>query len=538
MVLDKIQKENDIKQLTEGELEKLRDEIREFLINSISVTGGHLASNLGVVELTMALHLSFDLPKDKIIWDVGHQSYTHKILTGRREGFGSLRQYGGMSGFPKASESDCDCFNTGHSSTSISAGLGMAQARELSGEDYHVVSVIGDGALTGGMAFEALNNASDIKSNFIIVLNDRGGANVGKNWTEEEKKKAKFEHEQELKIIQYKVIQNLIKESNNPKIADKYEVVVLNAKKALMGIQREKPQLYEASNIEFLDKRITQLIQSDNSIKALFMQPIGNLKECFNEIEKVITQTMSGNDSEDFSMRIHVMESKRDNIMQDLRILTQQAVYSHMEELTNSYVNGDIDIFESIANAVCVDVEDRYLAKINELLVYIDKNFSSINLYLDTMSNLSLGSINFQGKKVPLNFEDIEKNDNHEETTMTPEKKDFWDFFKSKKKKEEEKFARLEREAEIRNQQAQYRVQEQIRKKQEARQLASSDLDELLRLLNNIVSKGMNEKYNEILSQIQEVDCLNKQALENGKRQRGILKNLMEHLLIIENQLT
>ena len=172
MVLDKIQKENDIKQLTEGELEKLRDEIREFLINSISVTGGHLASNLGVVELTMALHLSFDLPKDKIIWDVGHQSYTHKILTGRREGFGSLRQYGGMSGFPKASESDCDCFNTGHSSTSISAGLGMAQARELSGEDYHVVSVIGDGALTGGMAFEALNNASDIKSNFIIVLND------------------------------------------------------------------------------------------------------------------------------------------------------------------------------------------------------------------------------------------------------------------------------------------------------------------------------------------------------------------------------
>ena len=172
MVLDKIQKENDIKQLTEGELEKLRDEIREFLINSISVTGGHLASNLGVVELTMALHLSFDLPKDKIIWDVGHQSYTHKILTGRREGFGSLRQYGGMSGFPKASESDCDCFNTGHSSTSISAGLGMAQARELSGEDYHVISVIGDGALTGGMAFEALNNASDIKSNFIIVLND------------------------------------------------------------------------------------------------------------------------------------------------------------------------------------------------------------------------------------------------------------------------------------------------------------------------------------------------------------------------------
>lgn len=182
MVLDKIHRENDIKNLTAEELELLQEEIRQFLIESISVTGGHLASNLGVIELTMALHLTFDLPQDKIVWDVGHQSYTHKILTGRKEGFGTLRQYGGMSGFPKSNESVCDCFNTGHSSTSISAGLGLAQAREINGEDYHVVSVIGDGALTGGMAYEALNNASRIKSNFIIVLNDNNmsiSENVG-----------------------------------------------------------------------------------------------------------------------------------------------------------------------------------------------------------------------------------------------------------------------------------------------------------------------------------------------------------------------
>lgn len=172
MVLDKIQKENDIKNLTDEELVLLKDEIRTFFIEHISVTGGHLASNLGVVELTMALHLCLDLSKDKIIWDVGHQSYTHKILTGRKEGFESLRQYGGMSGFPKTSESACDSFNTGHSSTSISAGLGMVAARAITNDDYHVVSVIGDGALTGGMAFEALNNASSVKSNFIIVLND------------------------------------------------------------------------------------------------------------------------------------------------------------------------------------------------------------------------------------------------------------------------------------------------------------------------------------------------------------------------------
>lgn len=182
MVLDKIQKPNDIKKLTELELDELGDEIREFLVNNISKTGGHLASNLGVIELTMALHLAFDLPKDKIIWDVGHQSYTHKILTGRKDGFETLRQYGGMSGFPKTQESDCDPFNTGHSSTSVSAGLGLAMAREITGEDYRVVSVIGDGALTGGMAYEALNNASSIKSNFIIVLNDNNmsiSENVG-----------------------------------------------------------------------------------------------------------------------------------------------------------------------------------------------------------------------------------------------------------------------------------------------------------------------------------------------------------------------
>lgn len=172
MALEKIQKANDIKELTEEELKDLSDEIRQFLIEKISVTGGHLASNLGVVELTMALHKVLHFPEDKLIWDVGHQSYTHKLLTGRKEGFDDLRKYGGMSGFPKRKESKCDAFDTGHSSTSISAGLGYVAARELQQEHYNVVSVIGDGSMTGGMAYEALNNASRLKSNFIIVLND------------------------------------------------------------------------------------------------------------------------------------------------------------------------------------------------------------------------------------------------------------------------------------------------------------------------------------------------------------------------------
>ena len=182
MLLEQIKEPQDIKDLSAEELKELAEEIRSFLIEKISVTGGHLASNLGVVELTIALFLAFDLPTDKVIWDVGHQSYTHKILSGRRELFDELRQYGGLSGFPKRKESPYDAFDTGHSSTSISAGLGMAQGRDLLGEDYRVVSVIGDGALTGGMAYEALNNAARIKKNFIIVLNDNNmsiSENVG-----------------------------------------------------------------------------------------------------------------------------------------------------------------------------------------------------------------------------------------------------------------------------------------------------------------------------------------------------------------------
>lgn len=180
MALEKIQKVNDIKNLEPEDLDILAQEIREFLIDKVSDAGGHLASNLGVVELTMALHLAFELPKDKIIWDVGHQSYTHKLLTGRRDGFDDLRKFGGMSGFPKRKESDCDAFDTGHSSTSLSAGLGFVAARDIQEENYHVVSIIGDGSMTGGMAYEALNNAAQIKSNFIMVLNDNN-MSISKN---------------------------------------------------------------------------------------------------------------------------------------------------------------------------------------------------------------------------------------------------------------------------------------------------------------------------------------------------------------------
>ncbi len=178
--LDQIKKANDIKNIDKSHYNVLADEIRDFILNSVSNTGGHLASNLGAVDLTIALHAVLDLPKDKIVWDVGHQSYTHKILTGRKDAFDTLRSYEGLSGFPKRNESPCDVFDTGHSSTSISASLGIAAAMKILGEDDKVVAVIGDGALTGGMALEALNNVANLKRNFVILLNDNN-MSISKN---------------------------------------------------------------------------------------------------------------------------------------------------------------------------------------------------------------------------------------------------------------------------------------------------------------------------------------------------------------------
>ena len=173
-LLDRIDSPSDLKGLTQQELKQLADEVRQELVATVTATGGHLASNLGAVELTIALHRVFDSPRDKIVWDVGHQSYVHKLLTGRRRQFASLRQYGGLSGFTCRSESQHDPFGAGHASTSVSAALGMAIARDLSGGNYHVVAVIGDGAVTGGMALEALNQVGHLGSRLIVVLNDNG----------------------------------------------------------------------------------------------------------------------------------------------------------------------------------------------------------------------------------------------------------------------------------------------------------------------------------------------------------------------------
>ena len=181
-LLNRIHSPQDLKELNDAQLRELAKEIRKFLVRHVSKTGGHLSANLGVVELTIALHQCFNAPEDKIVFDVGHQAYVHKMLTGRMDRFDTLRQKDGLSGFPKSAESEYDVFDTGHASTSISAAYGIAKARDLKGEKYEVVAVIGDGSMTGGMAYEAMNNAGRDKTKFIVILNDNGmsiGHNVG-----------------------------------------------------------------------------------------------------------------------------------------------------------------------------------------------------------------------------------------------------------------------------------------------------------------------------------------------------------------------
>lgn len=381
--------------------------------------------------------------------------------------------------------------------------------------------------------YDKLANLIKKEIPFVIVLNDRG-CSIGKDWDDEKKKRAKFDHEQELKVIQYKIIKNLITASNDQKIVDKYEVIILNAKKAWIGVQKNKPQLYEASGVEFLDRRISQLLTSDAAVNAVFKQPVSNLKECLNEVEKMITQTMSGNTSDDFGIRLHTLERKKDNIMDDMRILTQQAVKSHLDELTNAYVEGDANIFETIANTIFMDIDDRYSAKINELLVYVDHNFRDLNLYLDSISNLNFDLNGKIESKLSVEGTPLEETPEHE-ADIPKEKTGFFDFLKSRKKREKEKQERLEKEAEIRNEQAQYKVQENIRKKQEARQLASSDLDILYREFNAIVNRGVDEKYDDLISQIQQIDCLNKQIKEDGERQMEQVRRFRKQISIIEN---
>ena len=420
-----------------------------------------------------------------------------------------------------------------------SPGVDAPIQHEMVTEDHinkcHVILFVisSKGMFEDRTNYQKLVNLIQKNIPFIIVLNDRGIGIDGKDLTREQKKRVLFEHDQELKVIQYKIIDNLIRESNDKSITDKYEVIIVNAKKAWMGIEKQKTQLYENSHLQDLDKRIHQKLTSESDIGAIYQSPIANLKDCLNEVEKMITQTMSGNSSDDFKVRLETLAKKKDNLLENLKVLIQQTVQNYLDELTNSYVNGDADVFETIANSIYMDVDDRYADMINDLHVFVERNFQELNLFMDDMSNLSYDPSGKVGSKLTTEAEkksfEVEK--------LPEDRKGSWDFLKTRKKREKERLERLEREAEIRNQQAQYEVQEHIRRKQEARQLASGDLYELTRELQEVVRHGLIEKYDDITSQIQQIDCMNQQVREDGERQMMQVRGLRQELLTIENSM-
>lgn len=370
---------------------------------------------------------------------------------------------------------------------------------------------------------------------FIIVLNERG-YQIDKEWSQDEKELRKAEYDQELKSIQYKIMDNLKSVTGDQDITNKYEVYILNARKALLGIQKNNQKLYQTSNIDVLDQRIVQLVQNSDALKVL-KQPVSNLKICFDYVEKCIAEQMCGEGGMDFGDKIDVLRKKQENLKDEMRIFVKQATSSRIEEIAQLYANNDAEAAEGIEYMIFEDVEDKYVSKLNDLFVYIRKKFKEleeITFMLDQDSNLM-----FDPKKKDYSKRNLKSalKEVNNEFQAEEVKNSFWDFLKSQKKREEEKRKRLEREADLINERNQNEMNETLRIRQEARQVASSDMFGLQNLLISVVNNGINEKFGSITEYIQEIDCRNKNLLQDGKRKMSELSEIRKILLDIENSI-
>lgn len=373
---------------------------------------------------------------------------------------------------------------------------------------------------------------------FIIVLNERGYA-IDPEWTPDEKALRRAEHEQELKNVQYKIIDNLIRVTGDKDITQKYEVYVLNAKKALTGIQKNHSKLYEASKVDILDQRIIQLVQSGSAVKVL-RQPITNLKFCFDYIESHIAQQMQEGSEHNFATKIDILRQKQENLKDEMRILIRQATNSHIDQIAAFYVANNAEAAEGEEYAIFQDIEDKYTFKLTEILTYIERSFKDIDgirSMTDWNSNLefSLKTKDYSTRNIG-----IVETEETSSPVLEKEKKGFWDIldiFKSRKKREEERFERLEREAALINEHNQNKLNEQMRARQEARQVATSDMFELQNLLISTVNAAIVEKFQDITSYIQSIDCKNKQLRDEGQKKLRELADIRKSLADFENKL-
>ena len=370
---------------------------------------------------------------------------------------------------------------------------------------------------------------------FVIVLNERGYA-IDPEWTPEEKALRKAEHEQELKNVQYKIIENLTRVTGDKDITQKYEVYVLNAKKALTGIQKNRLQLYEASKVGVLDQRIIQLVQSGSAVSVL-KQPVTNLKSCFDYVETHIAKQMQCGSNHNFAAKIDILRKKQENLKDEMRILIRQATNSRIDGIASFYATNNAEAAEGEEYSIYQEVEDKYTSKLTELLAYIERSFKDIDC-MDAIEDSS-SNLNFEFKSKDYSKRNMAVQENAEKTVpdLEEEKKSILDFLKSRKKREEEKRERLERQAALINEQNQNKLNEQIRVRQEARQVAASDMFELQNLLISTVNTGIIEKFEEIITYIQAVDCENKQLREEGKRKLRELAAIRKPLTDFENKL-
>jgi GTP-binding protein EngB required for normal cell division len=368
---------------------------------------------------------------------------------------------------------------------------------------------------------------------FIIVLNDRGYA-ADARLSKEERERKKTQHNQELNDIQHKIIENLRKVSGDNNIADQYETIVLNAKKALTGLQKNNHLLYENSRVDFLNQRIVQMIQNSGSIGRVMKQPIANLKVCFDQTEMEITKEMSGG-TVDYSDRIDVLRKQKSNLMEELRIYIRSAVSSRIDDIASLYLADNADAAESVIDELFESATRYYEAKLTETFSALSRKVNGIDgieNYLDKTSNLDFSDVRMRHS---YHYSEAQMENDEEFMNLPPQKKSIFDFLKSRKRREEDRRKRLQQEADLINQRNQNRVNAQIRQRQEARQAASSDMIELQAKIISAVSCDMNAKFEELIQFIEQLNAQNQEMYDIGNRKLQELAGFRSRIESIEN---
>lgn len=418
-------------------------------------------------------------------------------------------------------------------SPGIDAPVEHEQVTEKFLDQCHIILFVisSKGGFEGMYNYEKMADLISKGIPFVIVLNERG-CQIKKEWNVKEKELKRAEYAQELRNIQYKIIDNLKRITKNPDITKNYEVYVLNAQKAIIGIEKKRKELYQTSNVDALDKRIMQIIHNGNGLKVL-KQPITNLRFCIDAAEKYIAEEMQENNT-DYAIKINTLKKKKENLKEEMSILIKQCTSSNIEEIAQLYASGKAESAEEIEFTIFQRVEDAYEAKLNEIVTYVRNGFGElgkeISLMLDSRSNLLFEpkEKDYTKKNFKVDIDEEVEIEDIQSNIKTINK--LFDLFVSQKKREKEKRMILEREAKILNMRNQNKLNETLRVRQEARQTASGDMYELKNVLIKVVNDGIREKFDSIIEYIEDIDCQNKELLEKGKHKRKELKEIEKQL--------